>query len=195
MVALLWYSVTRNPKPSTVGVNLSRVEVNVDPVGPRTCSIIVTNVTARRVVVQAELERLTNGEWRIIPCSQPGPMYVSAIWGLKAGETKSVSLPLPPGEPGDATYRIGVDYWLRVPAMRVWKEKLRKVGYGVFLQRRPPDSSYAVIGGRGDTQIDWAARRRVSTEAWDSVQPNDASNPASALWFKFDGDWRGAGDP
>ena len=192
--AILWHSVPRNPKPSPVGVKLSRVERHVDPVARRTCSIIVTNGMAKRIVVQAQLERRTNGEWRIIPCSQPGPMYVSALWVLEVGEAKSVSLPMPPDEPDDLTYRMGVDYWLREPDFRVWKENLREVGYGLLL-RRPPNSGFTVIGGRGNTPIDWAARHRVNTEAWNSVQPKDAPNPASALWFQFDGDRRGVGDP
>jgi hypothetical protein len=193
LVAILWDSVHWKPNPSLVGVKLDRAERNVDLLALRTCAVIVTNGTVGRVVVQARLERLTNGEWRTIPCSQPGPMYISALWVLEVGETKSMSLPMPPDGPSDVTYRIGVDYWLRESGARVWKENLRNVGYGL-LQRRPPDSGFAIIGGRGNTPIDTAARHRVNTEAWISVQPKDVQNSAPPFWFQFDGEWPRDGD-
>jgi hypothetical protein len=175
LAAILWHSMLWQPTSSPVGVKLSTVERAADPVGVVSCSFTVTNLIDRRVVFQAWLERLIGGEWRIIPCSQPGPMYVSALWGLDVGETKSLILPMPLDDQGDVTYRIGVDYWLRESRVRVWKEKLRNVGFAL-LRREPPNSGLAVIRGRAGTLIDWAARLRVNTEAWNSVQQHGPAN-------------------
>jgi hypothetical protein len=183
-----------------MGVSLSAVEHTVASMGTVTCTVHITNVLERRVVVQAELERPVNGQWQIIPCSQPGPMYCSALWVLDPGEVKTVVLPTPPDRGNDVTYRIRVDCWPYVGALRVWKEKLRETGTAL-LGRKPPrsgyfvnSSGYMVIGGRGGTAIDHSARRCAYTEAWNGVQ-TDAPNPALAPWFQFEGDWRGVGDP
>jgi len=159
--------------------------------GTVTCTVHITNVLERRVAVQAELERPVNGQWQIIPCSQPGPMYVSALWVLDPGEVKTVALPTPSDRGNDVTYRIRVDCWPHVEALRVWNEELRQTGTAL-LARKPPRSGlavnnpeYMVIRGRGGTRIDWSARRCAYTEAWNDVQP----------WFQFGKDWRGVGDP
>lgn len=164
---IVWRSVLLEPAQLPPGVKLSNVELGADAFGKVSGSLTITNVMDRRIVVQAQLERLTGGQWRIIPGSQPGPMYVSALWVLDEGETKTVMLPIP--SDSDVTYRIGVDYWLRETRSRVWREKLRNVGHAL-LKRAPPNSGFAVIGGRGGTPIDWAARQRVNTKEWKSAQ-------------------------
>jgi len=205
-----------------VGVSLSAVEHTVAPTGTVNCTVHITNVLERRVVVQAQLERPVNGQWQSIPCRQPGPMYVSALWVPDPSEVKTVVLPTPPERGNDVVYRISVDYWLRLPITRVWKEHLRQMWDAGFLfpRRKLPNpgdvvkhpgytvmtrldgtqmvfnhSGYMVIGGRGDTAIDWSARGCTYTEAWNGVQPTDAPNPAPAPWFQFEADWRGVGDP
>jgi hypothetical protein len=122
-------------------------------------------------------------------------MYITDSWVLNVGQTKSVILPMPADDQGGVTYRIGVDYWLRERGMRVWKENVRIIGDGL-VGRKPPNSGLTVIGRFwGGTRIDWAARLRVNTEAWNSVQQKDAPNPAAAPRFQFESDRRAVGDP
>jgi len=201
---LWWYAASRSRAPRPMGVTLSAVEHAVAPMGTVTCTVRITNVLERRVLVQADLERPVNGQWQNIPCSQPGPMYCSALWLLHPGEVKTVVLPTPPDRGDDVPYRIRVDYRPQVGALRVWKEKLRETGtafLGRLLGRKPPrtgfvvnNSRYWVIGGRGGTAID-SARCCAYTEAWNDVQQMDAPSPALAPLFQFEGDWRGVGDP
>ena len=207
IAAILWYSGSRNPSPLSVGVRLSAVEHTVDGTGTVNCTVHVTNVIERRIVIQAELERPVNGQWQIIPCRQPGPMYVSALWVLDPGEVKTVVLPTPLDRGSNVAYRIRVNYWLREQALRVCCETLREklrivrdVGSALLRPKAPRprfsvSSGYAVIGGRGGTPIDRLATRCAYTEEWNSVQQIDAPNPAPAPRFQFEMDWRGVGDP
>ena len=208
IAAILWYSGYRNRSPLSTGVRLSAVEHTVDVTGTVNCTVHVTNVIERRIVIQAELERPLNGQWEIIPCRQPGPMYVSALWVLDPGEVKTVVLPTPLNRGNNVAYRIRVDYWVRERAPRVCYETLRRklrivrdVGSALLRPKAPhpaftvDSSGYAVIGGRGGTPIDRLATHWAYTEEWNSVQQMDAPNPAPSPWFQFEVDWRGVGDP
>ena len=192
--AILWYSGFRNPAALRAGVRLSAVEHTVDLTGPVNCTVQVTNILKRRVVVQVELQWLLNDQWQIIPCRQPGPMYVSALWVLDPGEVKTVVLPTPQDRGNDVAYRIEVGYWVQVPALRIWREKLWDTGTAL-LGRKPRRSGMVIRGRRGDTPIDWPAHRCAYTQVWNSVQQTDAPDPAPALWLQFEGDRRGVGDP
>jgi hypothetical protein len=174
IAAILWYS-GRNQSPQTV-VNLSAVEHTVDGTGTVNCTVHITNVIERRIVIQAWLERPVNGQWQIIPCRQPGPMYVSALWVLDPGEVRTVVLPTPANRGNNVAYRIKVDCWVREGIPRVCYEKLRNLVSALLRPKTPHSgfiansSDYIVIGGRGGTPIDLRATRRTYTEEWNSVQ-------------------------
>jgi len=207
---LWWYSGSRTLAPRPMDLTLSAVEHTVAPMGTVFCTVHITNVLERRVVVQAELEQPVSGQWQIIPCSQPGPMYISALWLLDPDEVKTIVLP-PPDRGNDVTYRMRVDYWPLMGALRIWEERLRATGSALLgklretgnalLGRKPPRLGFVfnpspLITSRGGRPIDWLARRCAHTEAWSDFQQTDAPNPALAPpLFQFEGDWRRVGDP
>src|SRR5262245_30067911 len=81
-VAILWHSVPPKPMLTPVGLKISRVERAAVGDSPINCSFTITNAMDRPVVVEALLEQFIGGEWRVIPCSLPGPMYITDLWVL-----------------------------------------------------------------------------------------------------------------
>jgi len=179
LAAILWLTAPTKQQAAAVGLKVGRVERTTGQDGSVSCSFTITNAANRRVIVQAMLERLRGpGEWLVIPCARPGPMYCTDLLLVNLGETKSVLLPTPPNNSGAATYRIGVDCWACEPDVRVWEHNIRSMLCSV-VGRKAPDSGLRIIGGIGGrrgTAIYSPARTRINTDAWSTVQPSTPPN-------------------
>ena len=183
-IAILWSNALRKPLPPPVGsLSISSVHRTTGLDGSVSCSFTVSNPTNRRLAVRAMLERLRgDGQWVVIPCSRPGPMYATDLLLLDSGKTNSVVLPLPANDPSGVNYRIGVNCWACEPSVRVWQHDLRSALYSV-LGRKAPDSGLGVIKGIGEpraTAIYWPARLRINTQVWEGVQPGAPPNGGPA---------------
>lgn len=187
ILAILWLATSESPLQPPVGLNISKVERTTGTNGSVGCSFTLANVSNRRVVVRAMLERRSGPrEWLPVPSSRPGPMYATDLLLIKPGQTNSVFFPTPTNDLIAVAYRVGVDYWPCKPASAVWVHNVRSMLWKV-LGRKAPSTGVVIIGGlagqRG-TAIYWPARARIETGVWNAVQPGAVDPDARGTQFR-----------